>query len=191
MPLGFSVAPGARSLLTSTYKRVRSLKFDCWIKFRRLTPAVEKRSSAIIASAHGNSNGTCGAPCTTTLFLGRAKAVAEAEEGRQAFIDYGDLLGWKFAVRGPDPPFVYGPQLVSRYPRPHWYTIPTDTDHGTFFGPGLNKDSLQRALFADARETATRAVSWYLNLYTKDRDAVRRWAAFKRMCLAPPKGRMP
>ena len=80
---------------------------------------------------------------------------------------------------------------TGRYPLPNWYSIPGDTDHGHLFGPGLNKDSLHRPLFADARETATRAVSWYLKLYTKDRDAARRWTAFKKICLAPPTGRRP
>jgi hypothetical protein len=64
---------------------------------------------------------------------------------------------------------------TGRYPQPHWYSFPTNTDHGLIIGPGMNKDSVQRTLFVDARVTATRAASWYLRLYIKDKEVKRTW----------------
>jgi len=68
---------------------------------------------------------------------------------------------------------------TGRYPLPKWHFVPTDTDHGYVIGPGMNKDSLQRPLFADARETATRAASWYLRLYVGKKEARKKWIALK------------
>jgi hypothetical protein len=68
---------------------------------------------------------------------------------------------------------------TGRYPLPKWHVIPTETDHGYIIGPGLNKDSVQRPLFVDARETATRASAWYLRLYTRDKVRRKEWARLR------------
>jgi hypothetical protein len=43
----------------------------------------------------------------------------------------------------------------------------------------MNKDSLARPLYEDARETAVRAAYQYLKLYLKDRTALQRWRKLK------------
>jgi hypothetical protein len=68
---------------------------------------------------------------------------------------------------------------TGRYPNDKYY--PLDTNHGQalWFGPGMNKDSLARTLYEDARETAVRAAYQYLKLYLKDRSALQRWKKLK------------
>jgi hypothetical protein len=68
---------------------------------------------------------------------------------------------------------------TGRYPLPKWHLMASESDHGWPIGAGMNKDTLQRPLFADARESAVRSAMWYLRLYTKNKEATRKWKVFK------------
>ena len=68
---------------------------------------------------------------------------------------------------------------TGRYPNDK--NSPLETNHGRamWSGPGMNKDSLARTLYEDARETAVRAAHQYLQLYVKDPAALQRWKKLK------------
>lgn len=70
---------------------------------------------------------------------------------------------------------------TGRYPNHSKYLPANDTDHGLLIGPGMHKDTLQRTLFADARETALQAAAWYIRLYIRDKQSQRDWNRLKTM----------
>jgi hypothetical protein len=57
--------------------------------------------------------------------------------------------------------------------------FPAEYYHGSFVGIGMNKDSIIRPHFGEAREAALLTAKWYLHLYTGDADAKTEYAAFK------------
>lgn len=68
---------------------------------------------------------------------------------------------------------------TGRYPDHSKFLPANDTDHGRPVGPGMHKDTLQRTLFADARETALHAAAWYIRLYVRDKQSQRDWTRLK------------
>ena len=70
---------------------------------------------------------------------------------------------------------------TGRYPNHSKFLLANDTDHGLLFGPGMHKDTLQRTLHADARQTALEAAAWYIRLYVRDKQAQRDWTRLKTM----------
>jgi hypothetical protein len=70
---------------------------------------------------------------------------------------------------------------TGRYPNHSKFPPANDTDHGWPVGPGMHKDTLQRTLYADARQTALEAAAWYIRLYVRDKQAQRDWTRLKTM----------
>jgi len=70
---------------------------------------------------------------------------------------------------------------TGRYPNHSKFLPANDTDHGRPIGPGMHKDTLQRTLFADARETAIHAAAWYIRLYVRDKQSQLYWTRLKAM----------
>lgn len=70
---------------------------------------------------------------------------------------------------------------TGRYPNHAKFPPANDTDHGWPVGRGMHKDTLQRTLHADARQTALEAAAWYIRLYVRDKEAQRDWTRLKTM----------
>jgi hypothetical protein len=68
---------------------------------------------------------------------------------------------------------------TGRYPDERRY--PKETNHGWFFGSGMNKDGPQRPLYEDARHTAGEAVSWYLKLYLREPAVLQQWKQLEKI----------
>lgn len=78
---------------------------------------------------------------------------------------------------------------TGRYPNHSKFLPASDTDHGRLVGPGMHKDTLQRTLYADARQTALEAAAGYIRLYVRDKQTHRDWARLKTMKFgAAPQG---
>jgi len=70
---------------------------------------------------------------------------------------------------------------TGRYPNHSKFLPANDTDHGWPTGAGMHKDTLQRTLYADARQTALEAAAWYIRIYVRDKQALRDWTRLKTM----------
>jgi hypothetical protein len=70
---------------------------------------------------------------------------------------------------------------AGHYPNHSKFLPANDTDHGLLVGPGMHKDTAQRTLYADARETALHAAAWYIQLYIRDQNSQRDWTQLKKM----------
>lgn len=59
--------------------------------------------------------------------------------------------------------------------------VADDDDHGSVLWPGkgLNKDTMLRDLYVDARQTALEAAAWYLNLYNREPSTLAVWKRWK------------